>query len=67
MGMTQAAGTSTPLTLAASAILVAAASNNLMKGVYSYFMSDHKTGIQSASLMTALALAGLAPLIWLAR
>jgi len=67
MGMTQAGGTTTALTVAASAILIAAASNNLVKGIYAYFMSDRKTGVQSCALMTALALAGLAPLMWLAR
>ena len=66
MGMTQAGGTTTALTVAASAILIAAASNNLVKGIYAYFMSDRKTAVQSASLMAALALAGLAPLFWLA-
>jgi hypothetical protein len=34
--MTQGAGTLTPVPLAATAVLIAAASNNLVKGVYSY-------------------------------
>jgi uncharacterized membrane protein (DUF4010 family) len=65
MGMTQAAGTSTALAVGAAAIMIAAASNNLVKGIYSYSMSDRKTGVLSLSLLAALALAGLAPLIWL--
>jgi len=65
MGMTQAAGTLTPLPLAAAAVLIAAASNNLIKGVYSYWLADRKTGIQSLSFLVALAAAGLTPLFWL--
>jgi uncharacterized membrane protein (DUF4010 family) len=66
MGMTQEGGTSTPLRVAASAILIAAASNNLMKGIYAYSLSGRRTGVQSISLLAALALAGLVPLMWLA-
>jgi uncharacterized membrane protein (DUF4010 family) len=65
MGMTQAAGTSTALAVGAAAIMIAAASNNLVKGIYSYSMSDRKTGVLSLSLLAALSLAGLAPLLWL--
>jgi uncharacterized membrane protein (DUF4010 family) len=65
MGMTQAAGTLTPVKLAAVAVLIAAASNNLIKGIYSYSLADRKTGIQSLSLLIGLAAAGLAPLLWL--
>ncbi|MGB9234613.1 MAG: MgtC/SapB family protein [Terriglobales bacterium] len=65
MGMTQAAGTLTPLKVAAGAVLIAAASNNLIKGIYSFSLADRKTGIQSLSLLIALALAGLVPLLWL--
>jgi len=65
MGMTQAAGTLTPVKVAAVAVLIAAASNNLVKGIYSFSLADRKTGVQSLSLMIALALAGLAPLLWL--
>jgi len=65
MGMTQAAGSLTPLKAAGGAVLIAAASNNLMKGVYAYSLADRKTGIQSLSLLTALAALGLVPLLWL--
>ena len=65
MGMTQAAGTLTPLKIAAVAVLIAAASNNLVKGIYAYSVADRKTGMQGLSLLTALAVAGLAPLFWL--
>ena len=65
MGMTQAAGTLTPLKVAATAVLIAAASNNLIKGIYSYSLADRKTGIQSLAFLVSLAAAGLIPLLWL--
>jgi len=65
MGMTQAAGTLTPLKVAAAAVLIAAASNNLIKGIYAYSLADRKTGIQSLCLLAGLAVAGLAPLLWI--
>ena len=67
MGMTQAGGTTTSLNVADCAILIAASSNNLVKGIYAYSMSDRKTGIQSFLLLAGLAIAGLVPLVWLAR
>jgi uncharacterized membrane protein (DUF4010 family) len=65
MGMTQAAGALTPLRVAASAVLIAAASNNLVKGIYAYSLGDRKTGIQGLALLTVLAALGLVPLVWL--
>ena len=67
MGMTDAAGKTTGVNMAAISILIAAASNNLVKGMYAYSMSDRKTGRLSLTLLVALAIAGLTPLIWLAR
>jgi uncharacterized membrane protein (DUF4010 family) len=67
MGMTQSGGSTTSLTVAASAILIAAASNNLVKGIYAYCLSDRPTGVQSFGLLAGLATAGLAPLVWLLR
>lgn len=65
LGMTQAAGTLTPLNIAAAAVLIAAASNNFVKGIYACSLADRKTGLQSLSLMTILAVAGLIPLLWI--
>jgi uncharacterized membrane protein (DUF4010 family) len=65
MGMTQAAGGGTPVASAAVAILVAASSNNLVKGIYAYAVSDRKTGRMSLTLLLVLAAAGLAPLSWM--
>jgi uncharacterized membrane protein (DUF4010 family) len=67
MGMTQSAGAVTSLKVASAAILIAAASNNLVKGIYAYWFSDRKTGIESLCLLGGLTVAGLAPLLWLAR
>jgi uncharacterized membrane protein (DUF4010 family) len=65
MGMTQAAGALTPVKVAAAAVLIAAASNNLVKGVYAYSLAGRRTGSQTLWLMAALALAGLIPLLWI--
>jgi len=65
MGMTQAAGPLTPFKVAAAAVLIAAASNNLIKGIYAYSLADRKTGTQSLLLLAALAALGLVPLFWL--
>ncbi|MGC2210966.1 MAG: MgtC/SapB family protein [Candidatus Korobacteraceae bacterium] len=67
MGMTQTAGSVTPVKVAASAVLIAASSNNLVKGIYAYSMADRRTGVQSLVLLAALAVLGLVPLLWLAR
>jgi len=66
MGMTQSEGTVTSLPVAAAAVLIAAASNNVIKGVYAYWMSDRATGIQSLCLLLGLAVLGLVPLLWVA-
>jgi uncharacterized membrane protein (DUF4010 family) len=65
MGMTQSAGSLTPLSVGAAAILVAAASNNLVKGIYAYSLCDRHTGRQGLALLSVLAALGLAPLLWL--
>ena len=65
MGLTQAAGTLTPVKVAAGAILIAAASNNVVKGIYAYSLAGRKTGLQSLLLLIGLAAAGLIPLFWL--
>jgi uncharacterized membrane protein (DUF4010 family) len=65
MGMTQAAGSVTPLKVAAVAVLIAAASNNVVKGIYAYSMADRKTGRQAFGLLAGLAVLGLVPLLWI--
>ena len=65
MGLTQAAGTLTPLKVAAAAVAIAASSNNVVKGIYAYSLADRKTGVQSLVFLAALAAMGLIPLFWL--
>jgi uncharacterized membrane protein (DUF4010 family) len=65
MGLTQAAGTLTPLKVAAGAVAIAAASNNIAKGCYAFSLADRKTGIQALTMLVTLAVLGLLPLFWL--
>jgi uncharacterized membrane protein (DUF4010 family) len=65
MSVTQTAGSSTPLAVSAGAIVLAAASNNIAKGIYGYSFGSRKAGKQSFVLLIALAAAGLIPLLWL--
>lgn len=64
MGLTQAAGSLTPVNVAAGAILIAGASNNVIKGIYAYSLAGRRTGLQSLIFLGGLALAGLAPMFW---
>ena len=65
MGLTQAAGSATPLQVAAVAIIIAAASNNIIKGIYAFSLSDRKTGTQSLVFLVTLAVISLVPIFWL--
>jgi uncharacterized membrane protein (DUF4010 family) len=65
LGMTQSAGAVTNLSVAAAAIAIAAASNNLVKGIYAYIWSDRATRLQSLVLLGVFAALGLVPLVWL--
>jgi uncharacterized membrane protein (DUF4010 family) len=67
MGLTQAAGTLTAVKVAAGAVVIAAASNNVIKGIYARSIGGQRTGTQSLVFLLALAMAGLVPLIWLLR
>ncbi len=64
LGMTQAAEGVTPLPVAAAGIVIAAASNNVVKGAYAYFLSSRQAGLQGACFLTGLAVLGLTPLLW---
>jgi uncharacterized membrane protein (DUF4010 family) len=65
MSVTQTAGSNAQLGTSASAIVLAAASNNIAKGIYSYAFGSRKTGRQGLILLVLLAAAGLIPLLWL--
>jgi uncharacterized membrane protein (DUF4010 family) len=62
LSMTQSG---TPGSVAAGGVLIAAASNNVVKGIYACALSDRRTGIQSMGLMVSLAALGLVPFSWL--
>jgi uncharacterized membrane protein (DUF4010 family) len=50
--------------VAASAILIAAASNNVAKAIYAFAFADRTTGRKSMARLLALGVAGLVPLAW---
>jgi len=63
MGLTQTAGSATPVVAAAAAIIVATASNNAIKGIYARAFSDPVTGTRGMLALVGLALVGLLPLL----
>jgi uncharacterized membrane protein (DUF4010 family) len=63
LSVTESAATLTPVALAAGAILIAAASNNLLKGIYAYGFGERRAGLQGLALLTILALLGILPLL----
>ncbi len=66
LSMTASAGTSGPLVMASASILIAAASNNVIKGIYAFSFADRPTGRQSLVALILLAVMGLVPLFFLA-
>ena len=58
LGVVQGVGSHIALALAACAIVVAAASNNLVKGIYGMSFSNPATGRQTFALLSILALSG---------
>jgi uncharacterized membrane protein (DUF4010 family) len=67
LGMTQSGGGAIGLSTAATAITIAAASNNLAKGAYALSFADRRTGRRSGYLLIGLALLGLLPIILLPK
>ncbi|MFZ0880211.1 MAG: MgtC/SapB family protein [Candidatus Acidiferrales bacterium] len=65
LGLASTAGASTPLLMAAAAIVIASASNNVIKAGYAYSFADRKTGMQSLALLLVYSILGVLPLIWL--
>lgn len=64
LSLTQSAGTLTSMGPAVAAILIATASNSVVKALYSFVFADRKTGVQSLCLLLAFSILGLVPLIW---
>lgn len=65
IGMAQILGTLITVKGAAAGIVIATASNNVLKGCYAYAIADRNTGRQSLRLLGGLTVFGLIPLIWL--
>ncbi len=65
LGVTQARAAAIPLHVAATAITIAAASNNLVKAIYARSFGDPVTGRRSFALLVGLALVGLVGLAWI--
>lgn len=65
LGLAQTGAAATPLQIAAPAIVIAAASNNVVKAIYAYAFADRATGRRSLGLLLALALLGMVPLVWM--
>ncbi|MGA7919972.1 MAG: MgtC/SapB family protein [Candidatus Acidiferrales bacterium] len=63
LSLAESVSSLTPLALAGGAIIIAAASNNFIKGVYAYGFGDRPTAKQGLILLTVLALLGLLPLL----
>lgn len=64
LGLAQGAS-ATPLHLAAAAIVIAAASNNIIKAIYAYSFADRATGRRALLMLVGLAVLGLIPLLWI--
>jgi uncharacterized membrane protein (DUF4010 family) len=60
LGITQQVGTTIPLETAALAVVLAAATNNLMKGVYAVIFGSRTTGRLSLALLSALGAVSVA-------
>jgi uncharacterized membrane protein (DUF4010 family) len=67
LSLTQTAGATVSLAAAAAAGVIAAASNNLVKGVYALSFSDRATGLRGLAGLAVLALLGALPLLLLLR
>jgi uncharacterized membrane protein (DUF4010 family) len=63
MGLTQSAGSAIPLAVAAAAIVIAAAANNVIKGIYAVVIGERVAGRWSLALLSLLAAASLLALI----
>lgn len=65
LGLTQSTPGLITLALASKGILIAAASNNAVKGIYVWSVAPRVAGRVGLLGMLVLALAGLVPLLWL--
>ncbi len=59
LGLTQQVGTTVALETAALAVVLAAATNNLMKGIYALVFASKSTGRMAFAVLTGLGAASL--------
>lgn len=64
LSLTQSAGTVATVSVATSAIIIAAASNYVVKGFYAFGFADRKTGVQSLWLLLGFSILSCLPLLW---
>ncbi len=64
LSLTQSAGTIASISVAASAIIIAAASNSVVKGCYAFGFADRKTGRRALWLLLGFSAVGCLPLLW---
>lgn len=64
LSLTQSAGTIATVSVAASAILIAAASNSVVKGCYALGFADRRTGRRALWLLLGFSVVGCLPLLW---
>jgi len=65
LGLTQTAGKVTPLQVASASVVIAAASNNVMKGIYALVFAKERGGRLAITALVTLAILGLVPLLFL--
>jgi len=65
LGLAHSSKAETSLGTASYAAAIAAASNNLVKGVYGYYFADRATGRRILATLAAFAGLGVVPLVWL--
>jgi uncharacterized membrane protein (DUF4010 family) len=64
LSLTQSAGTITSMSVAGSAIIIAAASNYVVKAFYAFGFADRKTGVQTLWLLLGSSILSCLPLLW---
>jgi uncharacterized membrane protein (DUF4010 family) len=65
LGLAQSGPAAMPLRVGAAAIVIAAASNNVIKAIYAYVFADGATGRRTLAMLLALAALGVIPLTWI--
>jgi uncharacterized membrane protein (DUF4010 family) len=65
LGLAQSSSAGTSVDVPSAAAAIAAASNNLLKGVYGYYLADRATGRRILPALAGFSALGFVPLAWL--